>query len=88
MPNGPRTPTTSPIFEDERAWLTAPTSRTVCSIAPGAPGAELIEIAISPTPNTVSMLNCPALKASIGSSTGSSHNVVMSNVSGLRSTRR
>ncbi len=43
------------------AWLTAPTSRTVCSIGTGAPGAELIEMATSPTPKAVSMLNCPAL---------------------------
>ncbi len=59
VPNGPRTPTVAPIGAMHSAWVTAPTSRMECSIGPGAPGALEIEMATSPTPNAVIMLNWP-----------------------------
>ncbi len=58
-PNGPRTPTTAPTGTVHSAWVVAPTSRTECSIPPDVPVDPAMETATSPTPNTVSMLNCP-----------------------------
>ena len=51
-PNGPRTPITSPRLSLPIAFVTAPTARMVCVIAPGFAGSPLIEIGTSPTPKT------------------------------------
>ena len=78
---------TSPGARDQSAWLTAPTSLIVCSRY-SAPGAELIEIATSPTPKTLVMLNWPARNRPIGASIGSRNNDAMSGVSRERRTTR
>ena len=62
VPNGPRTPTRSPTPSRQSAPVTGPTSRTVWRSGPASAGALLIEIAASPTPNAVSMLNWPERK--------------------------
>src|SRR5215510_11974036 len=49
-PNGPRRPTASPRLSLPIAFVTAPTARTVCVIAPGFAGSPLIETGTSPTP--------------------------------------
>ena len=89
VPNGPRTPTTDPTAAVQREWVMAPTSRTVCSTGPGAPGALLIEIATSPTPKDVSMLNWPGLNENgLGPDVGSSDKVTTSPVSTCLATTR
>ena len=50
VPNGPRTPRTSPGFAAQIASVTAPTARTVCTTAPSPP-MLLTEIGASPAPN-------------------------------------
>src|SRR5579875_3659701 len=62
VPYGPRTPIWSPGRAAHSAWLTAPTSRIVCSTGPGDDGSPLIEIGTSPTPGARSMLNWPGRK--------------------------
>ena len=57
FPNGPRSPTTAPAGTVHSAWVTAPTSRTECSMRPDVPADPAMERATSPTPNAVSMLN-------------------------------
>ncbi len=80
---------TVPTGAVQSEWVMAPTSRTVCSTGPGAPGALLIEIATSPTPKDVSMLNWPGLKANgLGPDVGSSDRVTTSPVSTRLSTTR
>ena len=60
VPKGPRTPTMSPGPARHRARVTGPTSRTVCCRRDRRSRRELLtEMAASPTPNAVSMLNCP-----------------------------
>ena len=87
-PNGPRTPTRSPISARHRAWVTGPTSRTVCRSGPSPAGALLTEMAASPTPKAVSMLNCPGRNALGSPETGARKSVVTSPVSARRSTTR
>src|SRR5579875_2688126 len=62
VPYGPRTPIWSPGRAAHSAWLTAPTSRIVCSTGPGDDGSPLIEIGTSPMPGARSMLNWPGRK--------------------------
>src|SRR6266542_866613 len=89
VPNGPRTPTTSPGAASCSARLTAPTSRIVWLSAPSpSDGSPLIEIAISPTPRAYSMVNWPGRKAGIGASTGSRRSVAESCVSSRREATR
>ena len=60
LPNGPRTPTTSPIFSRLAALDTLPAFRMVWMTRPCAVAmSELIEMAASPYPGTYSMLNWP-----------------------------
>ena len=48
-----------PTSAEQSEWVTAPTSRTVCSTGPGASGALAIEIATSPTPNDAQHVELP-----------------------------
>ena len=61
LPNGPRTPSTSPGFSLRIALGHRCPPRGWCGPGlPAAAGSPLIEIGTSPTPKTYSMLNCPA----------------------------
>src|SRR6266568_4723514 len=63
VPNGPRTPITSPGSIEDRACVTTPTSRMVWTSAPDAAGSPLMEMGTSPTPNAYSMSNWPGENA-------------------------
>ncbi len=75
LPNGPRMPSTVPGAAWTRAWVTAPTSRIVCSSRSVRAGSPLIEIGASPVPNACIIVNCPAENAIGSPSTGSSTSV-------------
>src|SRR5665811_2224489 len=79
---------TSPIAVRARAWVTAPTSRTVCCSGPATCASPLTEIGTSPTPKADSIVNWPGMKARGTPSFGSSMIVNVSAVSCRRSTRR
>ncbi len=51
VPNGPRTPITSPGSAAHSARVTGPTARIVWTSSPPGSGAALVEIGTSPTPN-------------------------------------
>ena len=88
VPNGPRTPSTSPGRTAQSARVTWPTARTVCTSGPGSVGSPLIEIGTSPTPIDESIVNCPGRYASRSPDAGSSVSVHVSAVSRRRRTTR
>ena len=78
VPYGPRSPTTAPVPSFAIAPLTAPTSRTVWTNAPGRAGSPLMLIATSPMPKAYSMLNWPGRKEGVSPASGTSSSVEMS----------
>src|SRR5579859_2031408 len=82
LPNGPRTPSMSPALSSRIARDTAPTARVVCTRGTGRSGSPLMEMGISPTPYTYSMLNWPQANGDTPSpSHGSSSSVYVSGIS-------
>ena len=63
VPYGPRTPTALPRPRVHSAWVTAPTSRMVCSTGPGRGGSPLIEIGTSPMPGAPQHVELAGLEA-------------------------
>ncbi len=80
---------TSPMRVRHRARVTEPdVAHGVLGGGPSSCGALLTEMAASPTPNAVSMLNCPGRKSMGPPETGESDSVITSPVSARRSTTR
>ena len=74
LPNGPRTPSTSPGAVAQIACVASPTARTVCTSGPPW-GSPLIEIGTSPQAPADSIVNCPGANRSGSPESGSSSSV-------------
>src|SRR5215207_8281947 len=81
LPNGPRTPTTSPGSAAQIACVARPTARTVWRRRDVSAGSPLIEIGTSPAPPLESIVNCPGAKRNPSPPSGSSSSVQVSAVS-------